>query len=147
MNGIDFVYKTSFEITDPIMYKNWISNAANHLGYAVDEIVYSFMSDDQLLKLNVEFLQHDTLTDILTFDSTVGKNLHLNIAVSVNRVKENAQQRQVPFDNELQRVMIHGILHACGYNDNNTINTKLMRQKEDMFIEMFHVEPKQRDNV
>ena len=99
------------------------------------------------LQKNYQFLQHDTLTDILTFDSTVGKNLHLNIAVSVNRVKENAQQRQVPFDNELQRVMIHGILHACGYNDNNTINTKLMRQKEDMLIEMFHVEPKQRDNV
>ena len=93
-----------------------------------------FCDDNYLHKLNVEFLQHDTLTDIISFDYSVGKELHGDIFISIERVEDNAQDLGVDFEAELHRVMMHGILHYCGYKDKSKEDKKLMRQKEDFYL-------------
>jgi rRNA maturation RNase YbeY len=85
-------------------------------------------------------LNHDTLTDIISFDYSVGNFLQGDIFISVERVKENAKDLNVSFDEELKRVMIHGILHYCGYKDKTPKDEDLMRSKEEEKISMFHVE-------
>ena len=86
------------------------------------------------IKLNVDFLNHDTLTDIISFDYSVGKELHGDIYISVDRVKENALEFNVSFEDELARVIIHGILHYCGYKDKSDDDEKLMRSKENYYL-------------
>ena len=93
-----------------------------------------FCDDEYLHKINVEYLQHDTLTDIITFDYTEGKVLHSDIYISVERVKENAEIFKVPFQRELLRVLAHGLLHLCGYKDKTPKDSALMRQKEEEMI-------------
>ena len=93
-----------------------------------------FCDDNYLHKLNVDFLQHDTLTDIISFDYSVGKELHGDIFISIERVKDNAQDLGVDFETELHRVMIHGILHYCGYKDKSKEDKMVMRQKEDFYL-------------
>jgi probable rRNA maturation factor len=87
-----------------------------------------------LLKLNVEFLNHDTLTDIISFDYSVGKIIQGDIFISVERVAENAHDFNVSLHEELQRVMVHGVLHYCGYKDKSESDSKLMRQKEEHYL-------------
>lgn len=98
------------------------------------DINFIFCSDEFLLVLNKKFLKHDTLTDIITFQYADNKKLSAEIFISVPRVKENAKKFKVPFENELQRVMIHGILHLCGYKDKKTGDKKKMREKEDYYL-------------
>jgi rRNA maturation RNase YbeY len=93
-----------------------------------------------LLGLNEQYLNHDTLTDIISFDYSVGKELHGDIFISTERVLENAAEFKVTFEEELKRVMVHGVLHYCGYKDKSDEDEKLMRSKEDEKIKMFHVE-------
>ena len=99
---------------------------------------YIFCTDEFLLKLNQEYLNHDTLTDILTFNLT-GTSLPIvsEIYISVDRVKENAASLAVPFIKELYRVMIHGVLHLCGYQDHSPKEKLLMRKKEDHYLTFF----------
>ena len=92
-----------------------------------------------MLKLNEEYLNHDTLTDIISFDYSVGNELHGDIFISVERVRENATDFNVAFENELKRVMAHGVLHYCGYKDKTESDEQIMRSKEDEKIKMFHV--------
>jgi rRNA maturation RNase YbeY len=92
-----------------------------------------------LLKINEEYLKHDTLTDIISFDYSIGKELHGDIFISIERVRENAVDYRVEFTEELNRVMAHGILHYCGYNDKNKEDELVMRLKEDEKMSMFHV--------
>ena len=93
-----------------------------------------------MLGLNEQYLNHDTLTDIISFDYSVGKELHGDIFISTERVLENAAEFKVTFEEELKRVMVHGVLHYCGYKDKSDEDEKLMRSKEDEKIKMFHVE-------
>ena len=104
------------------------------------EINYIFCDDEYLHKINVEYLNHDTLTDIISFDYTVGNELNGDIFVSVERVADNAKDYNDSFEKELKRVLAHGILHYCGYNDRSDADAELMRSKEDEKITMFHVE-------
>ena len=90
-------------------------------------------------KINVEYLQHDTLTDIITFDYSEGKVLHSDIYISVERVKENAEVFKVPFQKELLRVLAHGLLHLCGYKDKTPEDSALMRNKEEEKMNLFTV--------
>jgi rRNA maturation RNase YbeY len=93
-----------------------------------------FCDDAYLHKLNVEFLRHDTLTDIISFDYTVGKIIHGDIFISIPRVTENAKEFDVTFESEINRVIVHGVLHYCGYKDKTEEDVKVMRNKENFYL-------------
>jgi len=131
---ISFNYETDFKLEDEGKISEWISKAINSENCKEGELNYIFCSDDYLHKINVDFLNHDTLTDIISFDYSVGKELHGDIYISVERVEDNAKDFDVSFENELARVMIHGILHYCGYKDKSEEDAKLMRSKEDYYL-------------
>ena len=137
---IDFNYETDFVLDNEIGYSQWISAVILSEDKKEGEINYIFCDDDYLHKINVEYLQHDTLTDIISFDYSVGHELNGDIFVSIERVRENAQDFNVTFEEELRRVLIHGVLHYCGYKDKSEADEQLMRTKEDEKLKMFHVE-------
>ncbi|PVW15158.1 rRNA maturation RNase YbeY [Marixanthomonas spongiae] len=128
---IEFYAETDFELTDSKQIAEWITNTIIEEGYKVGELVYVFCDDQYLHKLNVQFLNHDTLTDIISFDNSLGKQINGEIYISIERVKENADHYNVSFKNELHRVIIHGILHYCGYKDKTEDEASLMRIKEN----------------
>ena len=131
---ISFNYETEFVLEKEEQFSKWIINTILEEGCKEGEINYIFCSDDYLHKLNFDFLNHDTLTDIISFDYSVGKELHGEIYVSVDRVKENASEFEVSLEDEMARVVIHGILHYCGYKDKSEDEAKLMRSKEDYYL-------------
>ncbi len=104
--------------------------------FKLGDVNYIFCSDEQLLQKNIEFLKHDTLTDIISFDYTMGKLVSGDIFISIDRVKENTVSFSDSFEDELHRVMLHGILHYCGYNDKTAKEKKLMRSKEDYYLSL-----------
>lgn len=137
---ISFNYETEFQLTNEALFEVWISRIIASENYEEGEVNYIFCDDDYLHKINLEYLNHDTLTDIISFDYTVGNLIQGDIFVSVERVAENAQDFKVSFDNELKRVLSHGILHYCGYKDKLPKDAAIMRAKEEEKILMFHVE-------
>ena len=128
---IEFNYETDFKLEDETKIRNWIDNIISFEGYELGEVIYIFSNDEYLHKLNVEFLDHDTFTDIISFDYGVGMQINGEIYISVERVAENAIDFKTDFKSELNRVIIHGILHFCGYKDKSIIEEELMRKKED----------------
>ena len=137
---INFDYETDFKINNEDEFSNWISEVITSESYVLGEINYVFCDDAYLHKINVEYLNHDTLTDIITFDNSIGKMIHSDIVISVERVTDNAKDFNVSFEEELKRVIIHGVLHLCGYKDKSKEEDVLMRQKENEKIKMFHME-------
>ena len=137
---ISFNYETDFELDNEEQYEDWISRIIESEGFDEGEINYIFCDDEYLHKINVEYLDHDTLTDIISFDYTVGNLIQGDIFVSVERVKDNANDFNVSFDEELKRVLSHGVLHYCGYKDKSPKDEALMRSKEEEKMQMFHVE-------
>jgi len=137
---INFNYETEFTLDNEEAISSWISNVIKSENKKEGEISYIFCDDEYLLQINQEHLQHDFYTDIISFDYTVGNELSGDVFVSVERVKENATDYNVPFDVELKRVLVHGVLHYCGYKDKSEEDELLMRSKEDEKIAMFHVE-------
>ncbi|MDA8874163.1 rRNA maturation RNase YbeY [Winogradskyella sp.] len=131
---ISFNYDIEFRIQDEATVSKWISNLIEEENYKEGEINYIFCSDDYLHKINVDFLNHDTLTDIISFDYSVGKELHGDIYISIDRVKDNAKDFNVQFKDELARVMAHGVLHYCGYKDKSEEDVKIMRSKEGYYL-------------
>ncbi len=136
---INFNYETSFELGDEELYSRWVSSIIDTESKVEGTINYIFCDDSFLLKINEEYLKHDTLTDIISFDYSIGKELHGDIFISIERVRENAVDYRVDFTEELNRVMAHGILHYCGYNDKNKEDELVMRIKEEEKMSMFHV--------
>lgn len=132
---IDFHFETDFSIPDKHRISTWIENTIKAEGRKTGEISYVFCDDAYLYNLNVEFLNHDTLTDIISFDYSIGKIIQCDIFISVERVAENAQEFNVSFEEELHRVIIHGILHCCGYKDKAESDAKVMRTKENYYLE------------
>ena len=128
---IAFHYETSFELSNENFLNDWINTIVLSYGYTIGEINYIFCDDTYLHKLNLDFLQHDTLTDIISFDSTLGKLIGGDIFISVERVAENAKDYKVSFTDELHRVMIHGVLHYMGFKDKSIVDKKRMRKEED----------------
>ena len=128
---ISFHYETDFQLHNEIKISEWISEVIRSEDCEEGEINYIFCSDYYLHKINMEYLDHDTLTDIISFDYSVGKELHGDIYISVDRVIDNAKDFEVSFENEMARVMVHGVLHYCGYKDKSEGEAKLMRQKEN----------------
>ena len=137
---ISFNYETDFELDNEALYEDWISRIIESEGFDEGEINYIFCDDEYLHKINVEYLNHDTLTDIISFDYTVGNLIQGDIFVSVERVKDNANDFNVSFEEELKRVLSHGVLHYCGYKDKSPEDEALMRSKEEEKMQMFHVE-------
>lgn len=137
---ISFNYETDFELENESHYEDWISRIIYSEGFDEGEINYIFCDDEYLHKINLEYLDHDTLTDIISFDYTVGNLIQGDIFISIERVKDNASDFNASFDEELKRVLSHGILHYCGYKDKSPKDEALMRSKEDEKMQMFHVE-------
>ena len=131
---INFNYETNFALSNEDVVAAWIAESIKSEEHSLEEINYIFCDDDYLHKLNVEFLNHDTLTDIISFDYSVGKIIQGDIFISVERVKENASDFEVPFLEELHRVIIHGVLHYCGYKDKTPKDALLMREKENFYL-------------
>ncbi|MCK7589501.1 rRNA maturation RNase YbeY [Subsaxibacter sp. CAU 1640] len=131
---ISYNYECDFELKNDEKYSLWLSSVIKEEGFNEGEINYIFCDDEYLLKLNKEFLQHETLTDIISFDYTLGKQINGDIYISVERVKENAEEFNEPFLNELSRVMVHGVLHYCGFKDKSKEDEQLMRLKENYYI-------------
>ena len=137
---ISFNYETDFELENEAQYEDWISRIIESEGFDEGEINYIFCDDEYLHKINVEYLDHDTLTDVISFDYTVGNLIQGDIFVSIERVQDNAKDFNVSFEEELKRVLSHGVLHYCGYKDKSPKDEALMRSKEEEKMQMFHVE-------
>ena len=137
---ISFNYETDFELHNESYFSKWISAVILSENKKEGEINYIFCDDDYLLEINQQYLDHDTLTDIISFDYSVGNELNGDVFVSVERVKENASDYKVTFQEEIQRVLVHGILHYCGYKDKTESDELIMRAKEEEKMKMFHVE-------
>lgn len=137
---ISFNYETKFRLQQALRHRSWLSEVILSENKKEGEINYIFCDDDYLLEINQSYLNHDTLTDIISFDYSVGNELHGDIYISVDRVRENAKEFKASFADEMRRVLVHGVLHYCGYKDKTKKDEALMRGKEDEKIKMFHVE-------
>ena len=133
---IEFYSETDFKIEDTKALSHWISEIILHENHELGDLTYVFCDDDYLHKLNLQFLNHDTLTDIISFDNSLGKQIHGEIYISVERVKENAGTYQVAFLDELHRVIIHGVLHFCGYKDKTKKQQETMSRKENEALDL-----------
>ena len=133
-----FAEDTHFNLKDKLKYKRWISAIAQKENKAVNSLIYIFCSDKYLLFINNEYLNKDDYTDVIAFDLHKEKGkVNGEIYISVDRVRENAVQYGISFEQELRRVMAHGLLHLIGYTDKNTSGKQKMREKEDFYIATF----------
>jgi len=137
---ISFNYETDFELGNETLFSNWIAKIIESENRLEGEINYIFCDDDYLHKINLQYLNHDTLTDIISFDYSEGNFLQGDVFISIERVQDNATDFNISLLEELKRVMAHGILHYCGYKDKSAEEEKIMRQKEEEKMKMFHVE-------
>ena len=133
---IEFYSETDFNIEDTKALSHWISEIILHENHELGDLTYVFCDDAYLHKLNLQFLNHDTLTDIISFDNSLGKQIHGEIYISVERVKENAGTYQVAFLEVLHRVIIHGVLHFCGYKDKTEKQQETMSCKENEALDL-----------
>ena len=133
---IDFNFITNFQLNNTLHLSRWISNTIVQESCKVDEVNYIFVDDKYLLDINVKYLKHNTLTDIISFDYSLGKLISGDIYISIERVSENAKTYNVSVEDELHRVIIHGVLHFCGYKDKTNDEKKMMRQKEDYYLSL-----------
>jgi probable rRNA maturation factor len=133
---INFNIETDgFKLKDLRKKKNWLKELAKEEGFKIIELNYIFLSDEQLLEMNVSYLNHDTYTDIITFDNSEQEDkIEGDIFISVERVAENALKFNVSAETELIRVLSHGLLHLCGYLDKKPADVKLMREKEEYYL-------------
>jgi rRNA maturation RNase YbeY len=133
---IDFFSETDFELSNPDVIAAWVLETIINEKHELGDVSFIFCDDAYLHKLNVQFLDHDTLTDVISFDNSLGIQIHGEIYISIERVRENATAFSVSFNEELRRVMIHGILHFCGYKDKTKEDEHLMRSKENRALEL-----------
>lgn len=136
---IAYHYQTDFELDKPSKYTDWIEACLKEYDCASGTLDYIFCSDDELLEINQKHLKHDYYTDIITFQYREAPHVSGDIYISVDRVKENAASFGEPFDRELRRVMIHGVLHLIGFKDGTDKEKLGMRERENDLLEMFHV--------
>lgn len=137
---INFYSENSFVLDEQEKYVRWIDEVILSEKKELEEISYIFCDDEYLLDINRKYLDHDTYTDIISFDNCIGDILQGDIFISTERVEENSREFNVEFEEELRRVMIHGVLHFCGYKDKSESDSQLMRRKEDEKMKLFHVE-------
>lgn len=131
---IEFYFENNFTLPNKDKFVNWLQGVIEEEGYTLGELTFVFCDDEYLWNINMEFLKHDTLTDIITFDYNLGKEVFGEIYISTERVEENAGVFEVTFMEELARVLVHGVLHLCGYKDKETTDKDLMRTKENHYL-------------
>ncbi len=134
---VSFEYNCEMPLRLSLKHKVWLQQVVRKEGKVTGDISYVFCDDAYMLQQNNAFLQHDTYTDIITFDECVGDVISGSILISADRVEENASKFGKTFENELLRVVVHGTLHLCGYKDKSESEAKLMRQKEDESLALF----------
>ena len=125
-------------IADEKLIIKWLTNSVNSLDYSIGELSFVFCSDDYLRKLNIKHLNQDYFTDVITFDYSKEMSLIGDVFISTERVKENAKLFNVSFNEELFRVIIHGVLHLCGFNDKTKEEKAEMRSKENDFLSLIN---------
>jgi rRNA maturation RNase YbeY len=127
----------TFSLKEKLKHKAWLNEVAKQEGKKILELSYVFCSDEYLLQINQEYLNHNTLTDIVTFDNSEDpKKIEGDIFISVDRVKENGEKLGTS-ETELERVMVHGLLHLLGYKDKKKEDKALMTEKEDFYIKQY----------
>jgi probable rRNA maturation factor len=134
---INFFCNSSEKIKDKAKLKIWIKKSIQNENFKVGSINYIFCTDEYLLDVNKKFLNHDYFTDIITFDYTEKPIISGDLFISTERVLENAKQLNLPFENELKRVMIHGIIHLFGYQDKTKKEKETMTEKENLYLHFF----------
>lgn len=127
----------AFVLPQKRLYKQWIEQTVLSHGKTVGELTYVFCSDEYLLEMNKTYLQHDYYTDIITFDYSEENNISGDLFISVDRVKDNALKIGVSLQNEMQRVVIHGVLHLCGFKDKEKMDVEIMRKMEEKALLFF----------
>ncbi|NNK75035.1 MAG: rRNA maturation RNase YbeY [Maribacter sp.] len=137
---IEYFYEGDYKLETTDNYTDWINKVVSSEERLLGTINYIFCNDDYLLSINQKHLDHNTFTDIITFDYSLGMVISGDVFISTERVEENAKNFNVPFQEELLRVMVHGLLHMFGYNDKTDEERIVMRTKEEEKIKMFHVE-------
>lgn len=131
---IDLVIKEKNKI------RLWIVNAIKNEGKKTGDITYIFCTDNYLLQMNQQYLQHDDYTDVITFDYTEGDRASGDIFISYERILDNSNILDTKLEDELHRVMIHGIMHLCGYKDKQTDDRKQMTEKENQYLNLLHTQ-------
>ena len=134
---IAFEYLKTEEITEINQNKKWLNQVISNEAKEEGDITYIFCDDDYLLEKNIRFLNHNTLTDVITFDYCEGNSVGGDIFISIERVKENSEVFKVDFLTELNRVMVHGLLHLLGYKDKTEKESNLMRKKENYYLSKY----------
>ncbi|WP_158975044.1 rRNA maturation RNase YbeY [Cellulophaga sp. L1A9] len=137
---IEFNYELDFELNKEPYYSDWLTRVIETEAKKLGNLTYIFCDDAYLLDINIKYLDHDTYTDIVTFDYCEGDVVSGDLFISIERVIENAKEYNVDFLEELHRVMSHGVLHLMGFKDKTDADAALMRKKEEEKIKLFHVE-------
>jgi rRNA maturation RNase YbeY len=133
---IDFNYLDKFQLPNEQEVRAWLEFVLDQEDRELGEVSYIFCDDDYLYDINLKHLNHNTLTDIISFDYSLGKVVSGDIYISVERVDENARDRGIEFEDELHRIMVHGMLHYIGYKDKSESQRKTMRKKEDYYLSL-----------
>ena len=132
---ITFQNTSKFKVKDLRKKKLWLNSISNNEGKEIVSLSFLFVDDEEMLKYNKKYLKHESYTDVITFDSSVDKRIAGDIIISLERVNDNAKFYQVSYNYELQRVMAHGLLHLLGYNDQNKEEKKIIRKKENYYLD------------
>lgn len=141
MNVIEFFYEDiDFQLEEPSLVSQWLNQVAQQFSRKISYINYIYCSDNYLLQINKEYLNHDYYTDIITFDQRDGTETQIeaDIFISIDRIKENATDQGVQFLDELHRVTVHGLLHLIGFNDKTPAEEIEMRKTEDACLSLLH---------
>lgn len=132
-----FAQDLVFKVVNPFKTKNWIKAVIQREGWKLGNLNYIFCSDAYLLSINERYLNHKTYTDIITFDNREeADHIEGDVFISIERIRENAVKLETDFDEELHRVLIHGVLHLCGYKDKSATQKSAMRKKEDAYLSL-----------
>jgi rRNA maturation RNase YbeY len=133
-----FQEETDFELKEESIIITWLESVVEAEGQRIEEINFIFCNDEYLLSINKAYLDHDYYTDIITFDNrdNISDHIEADIFVSIDRVKENAQNLNIQFELELSRVMVHGLLHLLGYHDKSEQEILQMREKEEAYLSL-----------
>lgn len=134
---IELFYESDFELKDAQIWIDWITESMKNEGKTIQELNYIFCDDEYLLQINRQYLNHDYYTDVIGFDNSYDDILTGDIFISEERVADHAKENNVTFENELARVMIHGILHFAGYPDKGEEEKRIMTEKEDFYLNTF----------
>ncbi len=127
---------TALEINDSLKIAKWLRQTIASESYILGKLSYTFLTDKELHKMNMEFLNHNTYTDIITFDYNQDKVIYGEIYISLDRVNENATLNKTDYDNELNRIIVHGLLHLMGYKDKDALDKIEMTKKEDYYLSL-----------